>query len=100
MTKALVEPRGDAEPLEPALTRSLRLEVLSLLETFSWLLERYHRLADPSSHYTAQHVYETMKQEANRDMSLQEAEAYVYQMRNLSLALANAVDEWREGKVP
>lgn len=59
-----------------------------LLKTFGWLLERYRSLADPSSHYTARHVYEAMKQEAKRDMSVKEAEAYLHQMRNLSLTLA------------
>ena len=80
--------------------RPSQLETLAALQTFGWFLERYRRLADPTTCYLAQHVYETLKLEARSEMTPQEAEVFLCRVRNLTRALADAVREWRSGLVP
>ena len=100
MTKALVEPLGDAEPLEPALTRSLQLEVFVALQTFGWLLAHYRQLADPVSYHTALGVYEGLKLKVDEVTTPQALGAYLRRVSDLTRALARALDEWHSGVVP
>ena len=90
----------DRAPSPTSLERYLQLETLAALQTFGWFLERYRRLADPTTCYLAQHIYDTLKLEARGEMTPQETEAYLYRVRNLTRALAGAVREWRSGLVP